>query len=85
MSVAAYPDPDAEQLRKLIAKTRREQSARSPGEARAVTVAALRRWKARAVMPRVNAPAGTDGRWARVNIAGSIALPTGSVMKDVLH
>ena len=85
MSAAAYRDTDAEQLEELIDRIRGEQSARSPGEARAVTVAALRRWKARAVMPRVNAPAGTDGRWARVNIAGSIALPTGSVMKDVLH
>jgi ribosomal 50S subunit-associated protein YjgA (DUF615 family) len=56
VSTAAYPDPDAEQLRKLIAKTRREQAARSPLEGRRVTDAAIRRWKARDVTLRTFKP-----------------------------
>jgi len=53
MSPEAYPrlhdeqpNQEIEQLTRLIERTRAVHDARSPLEARAVTLAALRRWKA---------------------------------------
>jgi len=56
MSHASYRDPDATQLEKLIDRIRREQAARSLEEARSVSVAAICRWKARDLTPRVTTP-----------------------------
>lgn len=46
MSTAVYRDPDAVQLAELIRNIRRDQDDRTPRQARRVTAAALRRWKA---------------------------------------
>ena len=46
MSTAVYSDHDARQLEDLIRRIRRQHDNRTPQEARRVTAAALRRWKA---------------------------------------
>ena len=56
MSTAVYIDHDARQLEDLIRRIRRQHDNRTPQEARRVTAAALRRWKATGVTLRVTQP-----------------------------
>jgi hypothetical protein len=56
MSPAVYSDHDARQLEDLIRRIRRKHDNRTQQEARRVTAAALRRWKATGVTPRVTQP-----------------------------
>ena len=56
MSTAVYRDHDARQLDNLIRRIRRQHNNRTPQEARRVTAAALRKWKATGVTLRVFKP-----------------------------
>jgi ribosomal 50S subunit-associated protein YjgA (DUF615 family) len=56
MSTAVYRDQDARQLEELIRRIRHEQARRTPQDARRVTAAALRRWKATGGTLRVFRP-----------------------------
>ena len=56
MSATVYRDHDARQLQKLIRRIRRQHDNRTPQEARRVTAAALRNWKATGVTLRVFQP-----------------------------